>query len=195
MGPGVTPCMRAGPNGTLLLEDTSGYPGAIRWIDYNNRRAPPETRVTHDKGLITGMCSVLNKRQPTRSMLITTYCKENESGIRAYNSSTGQLQWSVPGSLPQVKEPMYPTDISADGCNHLFVCDVNNSCVHMFSIDGSYLRAFKLDVIKAKNQGIATPLLVRWSSELSALVVVCKCNETHFIALVSAHEIREKMDK
>ena len=193
MGPVVTPCMRAGRNGTLLLEDTSQYPGVIRVIDHSSKTSPFETRVTYDEGLITGMCSVRNKHQ--QDMLITTYCKENQSGIRAYNSSTGQLQWSIPGTLPQVEEPMYPTDITEDGHDHLFVCDVNNSCVHMFSTEGSYIGAFKLDGIKAENQEHVTPLLVRWSNETSSLLVVCKCNEIHFIELVSEHKIRDKMDK
>ena len=70
---GVTPCMRAGRNGTLLLEDTSECSGVIRVIDHSSKTAPFETRVTvgYDKSLITGMCSVRNKRQ--QDMLITTY--------------------------------------------------------------------------------------------------------------------------
>ena len=97
---------------------------------------------------------------------------------------TGKLQWNVNGNIPGVDKRMIPTDVTTDGRGHLFVCDINNACLQMFSTDGHILEAFDLDILKVKNKGVATPHHICWSSDLSSLVVVFENNKKHFIAVI-----------
>ena len=61
-------------------------------------------------------------------------------GVFAYALGGGECKWRVSGNLPGMDWEMTAAGVTADDQGHLFVCDINNKCVHMLSVqDGAYL--------------------------------------------------------
>ena len=183
--------MCASSRDTLIIDDLSEYPSGAFGVDCTG----PDLFYTDTNIRIntftTSMCCVEYDNQ---ELLITPYHKEglfngkDESGICAYNTRTGKLQWNADGNIPGVHKRMVPADVATDGCGHLFVCDTNNACLQMFSTHGHFLKAFDLDVLKVKNKGVATPHHICWSSGTSSLVVAFENNKKHFIAVIKVGE-------
>ena len=177
--------MCASSRDTLIIDDVSEYPSVAFGVDCTG----PDLFYTDTNIRIntftTSMCRVEYDNQ---ELLVTPYHKgglfdgKDESGICAYNTRTGKLQWNADGVIPGVD------NVATDGRGHLFVCDTNNTCLQMFSTDGNFLQAFDLDVLKVKNKGVATPHHICWSSGTSSLVVVFENNKKHFIAVIKLGE-------
>ena len=123
------------------------------------------THVQED--FITDMCRV----EGTNNLIITLtgWCREIKgTGFYSYNVDTEEQKWKVkeknPTSMP---DNICFAGVTTDGNGHLFVCDINNSCVQMFSTDGTYIGP----LIKKGDQGLGCPEWIRWCEASSSLVV------------------------
>ena len=56
----------------------------------------------------------------------------------AYNINTGEIVWTVNGKQPGTEKDICGVSVTSDEKGHLFVCDIINICVQMFSADGSH---------------------------------------------------------
>ena len=57
--------------------------------------------------------------------------------------------------------------IAADEQGHLYVCDADNKCVQMFSLNGDYLGS----VLRYGEQNLGIPNRICWCHKMSSLVV------------------------
>ena len=97
--------------------------------------------------------------------------------IHAYNSTTGQLKWSVQKKIPSGIFNSY--GVTGDSNGRLFVTDYNNKCIQMFSAsDGQYLGCF----MKQGDQGLGNVYRLRWCETTSSLVVGHWKDSTTFIS-------------
>ena len=149
----------------LLYEDQSVTPRVVRWV--NCGTSPPRpisgtnvTRTNH--AIIWDMCCVAHG---DKQLLVMTRAN---NGIFAYNTQRAQMGWTVKGKLTGMEIDMSIWGATADGNGHLFMCDINNSCIQMFSAGGRYMGP----VLKEGDHGLAQPWLVRWCEQTSSLVVV-----------------------
>ena len=122
----------------LLYEDQSQTPRNVRWL--NCVVAPPSpvrgNDVTHTHhALIWDLCCV--KHGGDKELVIMTRAN---NGLVAFSTQRGQQAgWTVKGKLTGMSMDMSVWGITSDGQGHLFVCDINNSCVQMFTTSGRYM--------------------------------------------------------
>ena len=96
-------------------------------------------------------------------------------GIHAYNVETNSLQWK------KEIDGMGRAGVNSDGHGRLFVCDIDNGCIHMLSVsNGQYMGC----LIKQGDQGLGVPLWGTWSEEISSLIVVHAKGNKRFISVV-----------
>ena len=82
------------------------------------------------------------------------------------------------GNVHGMKKPIGAQGVTTDGRGHLFVCDVHNACVQMFSVaDARYMGT----VLKDCAQDIGTPRLIRWCKNTLSLVVVHMTDSNQYI--------------
>ena len=92
-----------------------------------------------------------------------------EGGIFAFKTRTGLLEWSVKGKLPGMNEDLKAHSITSDDNGNLFVCDISNECMQMFSVsDGRYLGC----LFREGEHGLGYPCYALWSKEMSSLIVL-----------------------
>ena len=162
----------------LLYEDQSQTPRIVRWLDCFV--APPTplsgSDVTHTHhALIWDMCCV---KQAEKELLIMTRAN---NGLVAFSTQRGhQGGWTVKGKLTGMNMDMSVWGITSDGHGHLFVCDINNSCVQMFSTSGRYMGT----LLREGDQGLAQPWLIRWCDTTSSLVVVHIKNREYQVSVI-----------
>ena len=102
-------------------------------------------------------------------------------GVRTHSAATGHLKWTGEGKRKHMAESMEASGIAADGCAHLFVCDVKNKQIHLFRVrDGRYLGA----LMRKEGHGLGEPRMVRWCEATSSLVVGHKKNGAHVISFI-----------
>ena len=87
---------------TLLYEDVSKYPPAVRWLDC--RTSPPQPlhgmNITHTQQIqVWDMCFV---QQNDKKLLITT--RGQRGGLYGYDADTDKLEWIVKGQLPGMRK-------------------------------------------------------------------------------------------
>ena len=157
--------MSTASHSVLLYEDRSVTPRIVRWV--NCSASPPKpisgTNVTNTHhAIIWDMCCVPHG---DKQLLIMTRAN---NGLLACNTQRAHLGWTVKGKLTGMERDMSVWGATTDGHGHLFVCDINNSCVQMFSAGGRYMGA----LLKGGDQGLAQPWLIRWCEKTSSLVVV-----------------------
>ena len=115
------------------------------------------------QGFNQGMCFVQNG---DKSLLVVA---GNSDGISAYNTETGNPEYRVMGKLHGMRKNMLAEGIATDGCGNLFVADVANCCIHMFSAsDSYYIGCLMKDV-----ETFGCPHDIRWCENTSSLI--CKC--------------------
>ena len=90
------------------------------------------------------------------------------TGLHAYDAASEEQNWSVKekNSANQINDICF-AGVTTDGNGHLFVCDVNNTCVQIFSTDGTYMGP----LIKKGQQGLGCPEWICWCEASSSLVV------------------------
>ena len=160
---------------TMLYENRSKNPPVVHMQDCSGSRPQPilGKNVIHTlQNYVLDMCIVQNGDE---ELFVTTGAG---SKVNAYNTATGELEWSMDGKLEGMEEVMSPWGVTTDGRGHLLICDYNNECIQMFSIrDGTYMGAMMI------KQGLVKPSCIEWWESLSSFVVNCRndTNENIFI--------------
>ena len=98
-------------------------------------------------------------------LLVTNYPGE----IHVYNLGTKHLLWKLTDRIPDSQDKISCGNVATDGRGHLFVSDVENACIRVFAVDGTYRGSV---VLLGKQEDLGTLLHMRWSSCLCALIVV-----------------------
>ena len=57
--------------------------------------------------------------------------------------------------------------VTANGGGQLLVCDINNACIQMLSMNGAFLGT----VLRSGDQRLGNPLRIRWCSKTETLVI------------------------
>ena len=112
------------------------------------------------------------------TLLITIPCDASEL-MQAFSSVTGELKWSVEKKIPS--GTFESSGVAGDGNGRLYVADVTNEGIQMFSAsDGQYLGC----LLKQGDQGLGNPRRLRWSEATSSLVVGHHDNTTWSISII-----------
>ena len=122
------------------------------------------------------MCLVTHGK---KDLLVTTH---SYGGIHAYIVGTDHLEWRVsntvgghqPGSMNAV-------GITTDGRGQLFVCDTNNSCIQMFSTDGTFLGT----VLKSGEERFGIPRKIGWCNKRKSAVIA---HDKHGLCSIGAFQ-------
>ena len=150
----------------LVYVDHKKHPHEAKWLDCT--KSPPEpaedagsVHVQHD--LVWDLCCTFVKNGKQR-LLITT---GGFDGINAHSAETDKQEWSLKGGISGVEDEMTAEGVTSDGRGHLFVCDENNKCVHVFTTSGDHVGA----VLREGEQGLGRPRLIHWCDGSSSLIV------------------------
>ena len=112
-----------------------------------------------------------------KQYLNTTY---SSSGVYAYDVSEDKFEWK--GEPNGTEKKMNAFGVTTDERGNLFVCDMNNECIHMFSTGGVYLG--ELSVSDSEEGSIGVPRCIRWCNETSSLVVAHKKDDKRIVSVV-----------
>ena len=85
------------------------------------------------------------------------------------------------GRIRGMKNKIHACGLTTDGNGHLFVCDISNSCIQLFDMDGKYMGV----LLHEGEQGLGKPQWVRWSSDTKSLNVAHVKNEKWFLSVVN----------
>ena len=80
------------------------------------------------------MCYVKKPGTNGASVIISSFA----DGVAAYEVTSNNLEWKLEGKLPFTEKEMYASGITTDGSVRLFVHDMRNACVHVFTSSGNY---------------------------------------------------------
>ena len=76
---------------------------------------------------------------------------------------------------------MSPWGVTTDGHGHLFICDMRNECIQVFTVsDGKYQGC----LLKKGQKGMGVPRCIRWFHENSSLVVAHKEADKRNISVI-----------
>ena len=92
-----------------------------------------------------------------------------------------KFQWKA--ELNGTEKKMNAFCLTTDGRGHLYVCDMSNGCIHMFSMGGVYLG--ELNTSNSEGDRIGVPRCIRWCSDTSSLVVANKKDSKRIIRVIS----------
>ena len=145
----------------LVYQDVSVVPNLVQSLDCSTlplRLGGAITATLSQGTLPWHMCCV-------NDLLVGT---TSEFGVFSYNTRSGQLIWRAQGKLEGMNMEMDAGGVTTDGHGHLFVCDYNNQCIQMFSINGVYEGALLLDT------ELGRPHWVAWCENSDSLIVLCQ---------------------
>ena len=140
----------------LLYQDKLRH--VVSWLDCRSLVPSPisgnEVTVLQ-KNWIRDMCCIEsgNKQLLITSYFSTTFDRKVRSGVRAYNTETSEVEWSVTGKVPGMQGEMSSWGIATNGRGYLFVSDINNICIQVFSADGVYIGP----ILRQGEQGLGEP--------------------------------------
>ena len=105
------------------------------------------------------------------------------NGMQTFQLDTGLVKWWKKYiQLPGQNENCKPYCLAADRKGRLFVTDLSNKCIQMFSVsDGQYLGCF----IKEGEQGLGVLGKICFSASTSQLVVSHRKDEKIHIAVLN----------
>ena len=104
-----------------------------------------------------------------------------KNGLLAFDIKTGKQNWSVSLDQADLKEKMSISAITTDQQGHVFVCDTNNKCVHVFSDDnGEHLGI----LLKKEDRDIGVPHKIGWNHKSGLLVVTHKEDDSRFMVSI-----------
>ena len=148
---------------TLLYTDVSTMPCTVRWLDCSKRKLRDDSIQFVTK---EGATNVIHAQDEDDEFLISAHGK---GGIYAYNSTTGTLEWCVKGRQPGMDKDLDAGNIAVDNHGHIFVCDVGNGGIQMFSVsDGRYLGC----LVRKGDQGFGGPFMTCWGKDMSSFIVI-----------------------
>ena len=153
-------CLAKASASTLLYSDCATDGSKMRWLDCSliPPRPPPGRNVTHtDPVFIMDICFV---KHGNKELIVTT---DNAGTLCAYDVRKDRFEWVMSGD-PGV----HATDLSTDGCGHLFVGDFSNQCIQLFGTDGQY----QGDIGVPWMNLLLTPYLQCWCRQTASFVIV-----------------------
>ena len=119
-----------------MYEDATKTQPEIHWLDCST--IPPK-EISHKNIILTTeikfwyMCFVKEEGKCRGNGLLIV-APWGPQGIHAYNVETNSLQWK------KEIDGMGRAGVDSDGHGRLFVCDIDNECIHMLSVsDGQYM--------------------------------------------------------
>ena len=143
------------------------------YLYFNKAKTPID--LTADS--IIDMCCI----RGGQSLLFLT-----KDGFVSCNTKTGKQEWSVSLNQSDLKEQMSISAVTTDGQGHIFVCDINNECVHVFSDNnGEHLGI----LLKKEDGDIGVPHKIGWNDMFNLLVVIHKQDDLRF--MVSIYKLRK----
>ena len=128
------------PSGAkLLYEDCSKVPRQIRWLDCSISPPLVTDVTTTGQHTLHDLCFV-DSGAGKRLLIVC----DSKQGVCAYDAISNQLAWRAKSTEIKLKRndwQMSAQGVAADEESfYLYVCDVNNRCVQMFSMtDGRYM--------------------------------------------------------
>ena len=134
------------PSGAkLLYEDCSKVPRQIRWLDCSISPPLVTDVTTTEQQTLHHLCFV-DGGAGQRLLIVC----DSKQGVCAYNVISNQLTWRTKSAEIKLKRnewQMSAQGVAADEESfYLYVCDVNNRCLQMFSMtDGRYMGALLSD--------------------------------------------------
>ena len=176
---------------TLLFVDVMKDPCEVLHLDCTVVPPKPEIRHTQtQQHFLRDMCHLTegNKTFLVTTHFSSTFDKRIDSGIRAYDTNTQNMEWSVTGSAGQSEKEISPCGVVTDGRGHLFVCDPVNGCVQMFSTDGHHLDV----LLREGEQGLGKPRWLRWFEGISSLIVTHEKEKRCFIDVIHLGKISKQ---
>ena len=116
---------------------------------------------------------ILVERHAGMKLLVVAGC----TFIDAHNLNSSEVAWTNEDVTGMEKE-FRPRSLSTDGHGHLYVVDLDNDCVHMFSLDdGSHM-----GVVLSEEEGLSYFDEISWYDENASLAVLCRKNGKACIA-------------
>ena len=91
---------------------------------------------------------------------------------------TGTILFS--GKLENMKKDIRPWGITTDGHIGMFICDINNDCILMVSVDGQYLGT----VLQAGQCDLGAPWRLGWCRPTESLIVQDVKDEESCISVI-----------
>ena len=116
-----------------------------------------------------------------KHLVVTTHApmiEEERFCICAHEPDKKVRKWSV--TETPTEKPMDPQGLTTDGRDQLYICDPNNECIQVFSSGGEYTGV----LLRQGEQGLGTPLSVRWCNSKSLLVVLHRIEEEDLLSFV-----------
>ena len=146
----------------------------IHWLDCSAippKEVSQKNVIFPTENIIWEMCFVNEEKNRKRLIIITA----GNERIYAYNVDTKSLEWKT-----EIKG-MKQVGIVSDSHGHLFICDLENKCIHMISVsDGQYMGC----LIERGDQGMGSPVWGVWSEETSSLIVAHRRDFKWFISVI-----------
>ena len=124
--------------------------------------------------IVYDMCHI---EAANKSLLVTA---NGMGGLTAYNTNTKKLVWSKEGKLPETEDIIDIRAITTDRLGHLFACDENNECIHVFCVDGKYIKT----LLREEELGLGQLTHIRWSEGLFGLIIAHCKERTGWISLI-----------
>ena len=146
----------------------------LHWLDCSEPE-PKLLGITANTNLsdVQDMCIAESENET----LLIVISHDRDELIHAFNSTTGQLKWTVQKKIPSGTFTSY--GVAGDGYGRLFVADDTNKCIQMFSaLDGQYLGCF----MNKGDQGFGNVRRLRWCETTSSLVVAHHDGWKYFIS-------------
>ena len=164
----------------LLYEDQSKDPREVRWLNCSTSPPKPANFAagacsTHtQQDIVWDMCCVKHEHE---KLVVTT---KGYQGVYAYNTTSDKVQWHMKGKVAGMKQEICAEALTTDGLGHLFVCDRDNECIQIFTVDGTYMGP----LLKERRQSLEQPLKLRWNKFKISLVIAHTKHEHYAISVI-----------
>ena len=163
LGPGRLGVVCTVPPSTLAVEMCFRNPREVHWWDFS--KCPPKyssrNSVTHTQQ--TDFRAMTFVQVKSKHLLVTV--DKDTAGVTAYNADADEREWEVNGTLPGNEKKIDAHDVTTDGCGHLFVSDMKNNYVQIFSTEGVYMGSVR------REENLHRPTILSWCSKNKQLVV------------------------
>ena len=148
---------------TLMYTDISTTPCTVRLLNCRNKKLK---KYNIQLETTEGANKVIYAEDEDGEFIVSAHGK---GGLYAYNPVTGTLEWKVKGRQRGMEKAMDAGSIIADDHGNIFVCDVGNGAIQMFSLsEGRYLGC----LIRKGDQGFGGPFMICMGEEMSSFIVV-----------------------
>ena len=164
----------------ILYDVQAKSPREVQLLDCSGSEPKPvdgKNVICTKQTNISDMCVV---QGGDRELLVATDGGKHGGRVCAYNTATDELEWSVKGKLEGMQKEMGVRGVTTDGRGHLFLCDLDNSCIQLFCTDGRYLGV----LMRQGEHGLGRPFDIRWCVATSSLVVGHSMRRERYISFI-----------